>query len=789
MTQLPPAVRLFDAGYVNLISVVPPGAPLAPSSGLNAASLGKAPGMKRGSTWSGYDWVRYPTTRSDVEQWVQDGANIGLRGDHFPMLDIDLLDPDMAKLVMNLAEDYFGWSPCRVGKPPKALFVYRLSADEEPFGRIAATVQKGEKLVGQVEWLTKGRQAVVLGQHPSGNQYTWDTPLWQVPVGHLPSVTLGEATEFLKRLATALEESFPVVCTLQTGFPGAAVVAQEGLRAPSLEALRELVARIPNPESVRYPEMISMATAVKASWDEPDSLDVFLEWGRRWEAPEGGNEAFLRKTWDTLRAPFKHGWTSLLLKGRIQGANTATFDFQPVALPETSAPAPAPAPAPAAAATSMAYSDQSLAAFVAQEVGSSVRWIAAKKKWRVWEQGKWADDSVEQGPRRIGDALKLYAEGLPTTNGAGAAAKDLCSQGRRSSVTAFVTNLLAVSPRAFDQDDMLLNTPGGIINLETDTMGPHDPDKLCALQTAVAPNFEMPTPVWDRFLDEVTVNRPALKAYLQRVAGYLLTGKTTEQAVCFFYGVGGNGKGVWTTTFQEIMGDYAVTASENLIAASGRGAHEESLAELDKKRFVLIEEAPKGDWNEERLKLLTGGTRLSARFMYGDRFEFVPTFKAIILGNSLPALENADAAMRRRLQVSSWDFKVTPETRDGELQNKLRPEYPGILAWALRGTTLWRRDKLSPPQEVLGITADLFEAQNPMMEWVHSALREESGAEHTIHSLYLSWFAWSRARGLPKTSETEFKLEWRKVAAPGHKVTVEDQPGWSGLRIRDANPG
>ena len=84
--------------------------------------------------------------------------------------------------------------------------------------------------------------------------------------------------------------------------------------------------------------------------------------------------------------------------------------------------------------------------------------------------------------------------------------------------------------------------------------------------------------------------------------------------------------------------------------------------------------------------------------MRGDPFEFQPTFKAWIAGNHRPPLRNPDAAMRRRLHLVPLTY--VPPKPDKELAEKLKPELPGILAWAIRGAIAWQREGLNPPEAV-----------------------------------------------------------------------------------------
>ena len=83
----------------------------------------------------------------------------------------------------------------------------------------------------------------------------------------------------------------------------------------------------------------------------------------------------------------------------------------------------------------------------------------------------------------------------------------------------------------------------------------------------------MATPLWDAFLTDATRNDAELIGYLQRTAGYCLTGAVSEHALFFIHGGGGNGKGVFINTLTHIVGDYATVASMEALTAGKNDRH------------------------------------------------------------------------------------------------------------------------------------------------------------------------------------------------------------------------
>src|SRR6266436_2784840 len=159
MGEAPFPLWLYRAGYTDLISVIPPGAPLAPGSRMQASSLGKAPGVKRGDVWSGYAWRTHAATEADVQQWFKDGASFGLRADRFPGLDIDVMDEELANGIERLALEVLGPAPERYGRRPKRLLMYQFgrTGDAESISRMRLWLEK-EGASHLVELLGGGQQ-------------------------------------------------------------------------------------------------------------------------------------------------------------------------------------------------------------------------------------------------------------------------------------------------------------------------------------------------------------------------------------------------------------------------------------------------------------------------------------------------------------------------------------------------------------------------------------------------------------------------------------------------------
>lgn len=252
-------------------------------------------------------------------------------------------------------------------------------------------------------------------------------------------------------------------------------------------------------------------------------------------------------------------------------------------------------------------------------------------------------------------------------------------------------------------------------------------------------------------------------AFLRQWCGYLLTGDTREHALLFIYGPGGNGKSVFLNTIRQILHDYCRVAAMETFTASLNDRHPTDLAMLHGARMVCATETDEGRaWAESRIKQLTGGDKVAARFMRQDFFEYTPEFKLMFAGNHKPALRNVDESTRRRFNIVPFVHK--PLVPDRELEVKLRREWPGILRWMIEGCVEWQRTGLVRPKVALDATADYFDAQDVFGRWLaeHCILHADLTSKPGV--LLTSCRAWAEANGETVPSPPQFRSALEKVS-------------------------
>jgi len=344
--------------------------------------------------------------------------------------------------------------------------------------------------------------------------------------------------------------------------------------------------------------------------------------------------------------------------------------------------------------------------------------------------------------------------------------------------------VFAVSASHWDQDAWLLGTPGGTVDLRTGALRPAQRGDYITRSTAITPAASSDCPLWLRFLDEATGSDAELIAFLQRWAGYCLTGDTREHALLFVYGPGGNGKGVLLVTLAGILDTYAATAAMDTFAASPGDRHPTDLAMLHGARLVMTTETEEGRaWAEARIKALTGGDPITARFMRQDFFTFMPAFKLTISGNHKPALRNVDDAARRRFNVVPFLHK--PPNPDRELVSKLKAEWPAILRWLIDGCLAWQTHGLMPPAAVQQATAEYFAEQDMLTQWLEECCDKDKEYGETASRLFASWRSFASNRG-----EDTRNTKWFSTMLERHgfqrakDCALFRGRGFMGLRLR-----
>ncbi len=403
--------------------------------------------------------------------------------------------------------------------------------------------------------------------------------------------------------------------------------------------------------------------------------------------------------------------------------------------------------------------EDSIAISVAREHGRDIRWCPERAEWFVWDK-RWTRDTTGQVFEMCRSVCRLMSI---------ATSKEKWGQhGVVRGVERFLRTQaeLVVPTHQWDADPLLLGCPGGYVDLRDGQFLRPDRTKLITRSVVCDPAEPGDEPVaWLEFLNQATKGDRQVIRYLQRLAGYALTGMIRDHALFFVYGPGGNGKGTFLDAIRGVMGAYAVHAPVETFMDGLYGRHPTELAMLYGARLVTASETEEGAaWAESKIKALTGGDPITARYMRQDFFTFDPAFKLVIIGNHRPIMRNVDEALKRRLRMIP--FKHTPPAPDKELKDKLKAEQPQILRWMIDGCLDWQAEDMELPEIVRRETFEYFQDQDAFGQWLNECcdrdqrpVPDEHLARCLSSKLFGSWAQWAAANGEKPGTNKRFSEE------------------------------
>lgn len=321
--------------------------------------------------------------------------------------------------------------------------------------------------------------------------------------------------------------------------------------------------------------------------------------------------------------------------------------------------------------------------------------------WLIYDGRRWVPD--EHGKRltlavMVAEAIRDEAKHLKGR----ARQRSRIKHGTRTKNKAPIDRMLelarphlAVNDDQFDRDPWLLNVANGTIDLKTGCLEKHNPDDLITKLANVNYSSKAKCKKFKRFLRQVTGGNKQFARLLKKAFGYTLTGDTSEQVIFFLWGPTATGKSTLVNLLRDILGDYGKhTPTDVLLVKRFDTAIPVAEARLKGARMVTaIEVNHNQQIDEAKLKGMTGGDKITARFMRQNLFEYQPEFKLWFAVNDLPRVRASDDAIWRRLVVLPFNAQIDKGKIDKNLAALLRKEASGILAWAVRGSLLWAREE------------------------------------------------------------------------------------------------
>jgi putative DNA primase/helicase len=427
--------------------------------------------------------------------------------------------------------------------------------------------------------------------------------------------------------------------------------------------------------------------------------------------------------------------------------------------------------------------------------GDSTRYCGPWSKWLLWDGARWVlDDShaVEALAKDVSALIwRQIADLAPkveqqTLKPLVAFAKATGSARGIAAMLSLVRSEpgIPVRPAELDADPWLLNCINGTLNLRTGVLRQHCRDDLITKLCPVEYRPDATAPTWERVVEEWMAGRAALTSFLQRAAGYSLTGDVREHVVLFLYGMGANGKSVFLNTLQTIIGpDYAIKAASELLLSKHSDHHPTELTDLFGRRFVACIETEDGKRMAESLvKELTGGDRIRARRMREDFWEFTPTHKVWLAANHKPVIRGTDHGIWRRIKMVPFGVQIPVDHQDKALPEKLAAEAPGILAWMVRGCLEWQRDGLGEPPEVEAATSAYRCEMDVLGAFIADCCIIAPTAKASAKAVYCTYKLWAERAGEFVMNQTRFGTA---LTERGYEKYTNNGVWYRGIGLRD----
>jgi putative DNA primase/helicase len=404
-----------------------------------------------------------------------------------------------------------------------------------------------------------------------------------------------------------------------------------------------------------------------------------------------------------------------------------------------------------------AETDSGQAELFAHLYGDRVRYDWLRTRWLVWDKHRWVPDADGELYRLAIDTARHRAKAAADMDGeaskrAFAYAKSSESAGKIKSMLDIAKALPPVNDTGlgWDANPLLVGCTNGVVNLTTGELRPGRREDRVTMTTGVAYDPDAQCPTWLRFIESV-FDGEEMRAFIQRVAGYVLTGVTREQVWFLCHGSGSNGKSTFIDTLSRALGEYGGDTPADTLCSKGSfggGAASPDVAALVNRRLVTCNETEElGRLNAGKVKHLTGGSPVTARPLYGHPFTYLPTAKIVLTTNHLPKVDDESEGFWRRVRLIPFTRHFSIEDRDDQLGEKLLRELPGVLAWAVRGAVEWHRVGLSAPADVFLATLAYREASDPLAEFIAECCDVGDNYRGTRKELYGLYKQWAEGQG------------------------------------------
>ena len=425
--------------------------------------------------------------------------------------------------------------------------------------------------------------------------------------------------------------------------------------------------------------------------------------------------------------------------------------------------------------------------------GERVRYCGPWKKWLVHDGERWTCDNTGEVERLMKATVRgIYAEAAEEPNDD--RRRELLKHASGSESKRRISDAIhlaqtepgvPVLPEDLDRDPWLLNVKNGTLDLRAGGLRPHDPEDLVTKLAPVEYDPDAEAPRFLRFLSEIFDGDGDLISFVRRYAGYSLTGSTRERVFAILHGSGKNGKTTLVELLRDALGDYAAnTATETVLATRSEGINND-VAALKGARFVSTAEVEQDrSLAESKVKQLTGSDTVTARYLYGEPFDFRPEFKLWLSTNNRPVVRGTDDAIWDRIRLVPFEQRFAGGRGDPRLPEKLRGELTGVLAWMVRGCLEWQSDGLGQPEKVRAATEGYRSEMDVLAAFLGDRCVVNPYAWARFSDLYESYQEWCGVSGERAESKKRFGNRLKERGFAPNRGTG-NVPIRRGLGLRD----
>jgi putative DNA primase/helicase len=422
-----------------------------------------------------------------------------------------------------------------------------------------------------------------------------------------------------------------------------------------------------------------------------------------------------------------------------------------------------------------------------------VRFDHGRQQWLLWNTHWWAQDIDGELMRRAKNVVRNRRKMSMAISDAKMRSEEVSWSQHSESLPKLKAMLvlaqshkpIADAGKDWDANPFLLGVANGVVNLKTGSLVKGSPEQRITLHSEVPYSRDAKAPRFERFLKEVFGDDTDLVSYTQRAIGYSLTGATTEQ--CFFalFGDGANGKSTFLSAIRNVFGGYSCNLPFSAFELEARASIPNDVATLPGRRFVTaIETAETSQLNAARIKALTGSDPITARLLHREFFTFLSVSKFWLAFNHRPIVTDDSHGFWRRVHLIPFLRQFNPNG-EPNLDETLRAEAPGILAWAVRGSIAWQANGLNPPASVREATETYRDESDAVKDFLSAKCVLDGDARVAAIDLWEAYRYWVSLETVESpTGRTEFShrleaLGLKQVRAGHDKTRI-----WLGIRLK-----